>query len=39
MAKNDQLLLDGIIDDRITLKLPSDRRDEVFEYLALEQVL
>lgn len=39
MAKNDQLLLDGIIDDRINLKLPSDRRDEVFEYLALEQIL
>lgn len=39
MAKNDQLLLDGIIDDRIDLKIPSGRRDEVFEYLALEQIL
>lgn len=39
MAKNDQILLDGIIDDRMEMKLPSDRRDEVFEYLAFEQVL
>jgi len=39
MAKNDKLLLDGIIDDRVELKLPSNRRDEVFEYLAFEQIL
>ncbi|WLI29699.1 AIPR family protein [Pseudomonas rhodesiae] len=39
MAKNDQVLLDGIIDDRMEIKLPSDRRDEVFEYLAFEQIL
>lgn len=39
MAKNDQILLDGIIDDRMEIKLPSDRRDEVFEYLAFEQIL
>jgi len=39
MAKNDTLLLDGIIDDRVSEKLPSDRRDEVFEYLAFEQIL
>ena len=39
MAKNDTILLDGIIDDRITTMLPSDRRDEVFEYLAFEQIL
>lgn len=39
MAKNDQILLDGVIDDRITLKLPSNRRDEVFEFLAFEQIL
>lgn len=39
MAKNDVILLDGIIDDRIEIKLPSDRRDEAFEYLAFEQIL
>ncbi|RZV14515.1 abortive phage resistance protein [Aliarcobacter butzleri] len=39
MAKNDVILLDGIIDDRIEVKLPSDRRDEAFEYLAFEQIL
>lgn len=39
MAKNDQILLDGIIDDRVGIKLPSDRRDEAFEYLAFEQIL
>lgn len=39
MAKNDQILLDGIIDDRVEIKLPSDRRDEAFEYLAFEQIL
>lgn len=39
MAKNDKVLLDGIIDDRIEIKLPSSRRDEAFEYLAFEQIL
>lgn len=39
MAKNDTVLLDGIIDDRIEQGLPSDKRDEAFEYLALEQIL
>ncbi len=39
MAKNDTVLLDGIIDDRVELQLPSNRRDEVFEYLAFEQIL
>jgi len=39
MAKNDTLLLDGIIDDRVDLKLPSNRRDEAFEYLSFEQIL
>lgn len=39
MAKNDCLLLDGIIDDRIAIKLPSDKRDEAFEYFAFEQLL
>ena len=39
MAKNDALLLDGIIDDRIENSTPSNRRDEAFEYLAFEQIL
>ena len=39
MAKNDTLLLDGIIDDRVEQSLPSDRRDEAFEYFAFQQVL
>lgn len=39
MAKNDKLLLDGIVDDRIALKQPSVKRDEAFEYLAFEQIL
>jgi hypothetical protein len=38
MAKNDTLLLDGIIDDRIEAHLPSDKRDEAFEFLAFEQI-
>lgn len=39
MAKNDKILIDGIIDDRIELKLPSNKRDEAFEYFAFEQTL
>lgn len=39
MAKNDRLLLDGIIDDRVASRLPSEKRDEAFEYLAFEQIL
>ncbi|HYI01287.1 AIPR family protein [Hyalangium sp.] len=39
MAKNDTVLLDGIIEQRILDALPSIRRDEVFEFLAFEQVL
>ena len=39
MAKNDKILIDGIIDDRIELKLPSAKRDEAFEFFALEQLL
>lgn len=39
MAKNDKVLVDGIIDDRVELKLPSDKRDEAFEYFAFEQIL
>lgn len=39
MAKNDKILIDGIIDERISLKLPSEKRDEAFEYFAFEQIL
>ena len=39
MAKNDLILLDGIIDDYLSRNLPSTKRDEVFEYLATEQIL
>ncbi len=39
MAKNDKILIDGIIDDRIDIKLPSDKRDEAFEYFSFEQIL
>jgi AIPR protein len=39
MAKNDAILLNGIIDQRLAQLLPSDRRDEVFEYFAIEQYL
>lgn len=39
MAKNDKILIDGIIDERAELKIPSDKRDEVFEYFAFEQIL
>ena len=39
MAKNDMLLIDSIIEERIAKKLPSDKKDEVFEFLVYEQVL
>lgn len=39
MAKNDTILIDGILDDRVAQLLPSDRRDEAFEYFAFEQIL
>ena len=39
MAKNDTILLDGIIDQRVTDGFPCGKRDEVFEYLCFEQVL
>lgn len=39
MSKNDTILLDGILDERVEIQLPSDRRDEVFEYFAFEQIL
>lgn len=39
MAKNDKILIDGIVDDRVANSLPSNKRDEAFEYLAFEQIL
>lgn len=39
MAKNDKILIDGIVDDRVESKFPSDKRDEVFEYFVFEQLL
>ena len=39
MAKNDKILLDGIIEEKIELKIPSEKRDEVFEYFTFEQIL
>jgi hypothetical protein len=39
MAKNDTILLDGLIEQRVSDAFPSNRPDEVFEYLGFEQVL
>jgi len=39
MAKNDTVLLDGIVEQRIADMLPSNRLDEVFEFFAFEQIL
>ena len=39
VAKNDEFLLDGILDERVNLNIPSKRIDEAFEYLATEQIL
>jgi hypothetical protein len=39
MAKNDIVLLDGIVDQRLADRLPSSERDEVFEFLVLEELL
>lgn len=39
MAKNDKILLDGILDSRVEENIPSNQRDEVFEYLAYQQIL
>ena len=39
MAKNDTILLDGIIDQRVADGFPSSKRDEVFEFLSFEQIL
>ena len=33
------LLIDSIIEERIAKKLPSEKKDEVFEFLVYEQVL
>lgn len=39
MAKNDKLLIDGIIDERVEQLLPSSKRDEAFEFFVFEQLL
>ncbi len=39
MAKNDAILVDGIIDQRVDEAFPSSVRSEVFEYFCFEQVL
>lgn len=39
MAKNDIILIDGIIEDRVREQRPSCDKGEVFEYLASEQIL
>jgi len=39
MAKNDLVLLDGILEQRSSEGLPSPRLDEVFEFLGLEELL
>ena len=39
MAVNDRILVDGLIDDRVVTEFPSNKRDEVFEFFVLEQLL
>lgn len=39
MAKNDKILIDGIIDERVEISVPSEKRDEVFEFFVFEQLL
>jgi hypothetical protein len=39
MAKNDVVLIDGIIEDRARAGIPSNQKDEVFEYFSFEQIL
>ena len=39
MARNDTILLDGIIDQRVLEQLPSTDRGEAFELFAVEQIL
>ena len=39
MAKNDIILIDSIIDQRIKDRMPSENNGEVFEFMAYEQIL
>jgi hypothetical protein len=39
MAKNDSILIDGIVAQRVADGKPSDNKGEVFEYFSFEQVL
>ena len=39
MAKNDVVLLDSILSQRVADSLPSNKLDEVFEFFGLEQIL
>jgi AIPR protein len=39
MAKNDSILIDGIVSQRAADRKPSDDRGEVFEYFSFEQIL
>lgn len=39
MAKNDCVLVDGIIQERLAENFPSDNIGEVFEYFAIEQIM
>lgn len=39
MAKNDIILVDGIVDQRILDGIPSKQRDEAFEFLVLGELL
>ncbi len=39
MAKNDIVILNSLIDDRVASLAPSSKRDEVFEFFAAEQIL
>lgn len=39
MAKNDLILIDSIINDRINIQYPSNDKGEVFEWFSFEQIL
>lgn len=39
MVRNDLILIDSILEERISNNIPSNQKDEAFEYLAYEQVL
>ena len=39
MAKNDIILIDSIISQRIKDRIPSENNGEVFEFMAYEQIL